>query len=294
NGKIYSSPLIENDLLVAATVEGDVLTLNANNGNPVQVIGIGESITSDIAFVDFEESGANRKAIVLGTVYGNLYCYDLFTLEPAWTTQITNEWINSSIVYSNKKIFFQDKEGTVYCLSSKNGLLIWKISAAQGGWKTSSSNSYSNFKTDMVVKNNNLYLIDVTGNLFCIDALLGTNKWDIKNINYTGLIRLKEKNELLLSTAKNKIVTVSTKLGKVTSEIEFPADTKSAEITDLQVIGDNILIGFSDGWVYRVKPKQKPEKFFRGGSAPIVSLLEISGKCLVTDYDGNFTLLNIK
>lgn len=293
NGRIHTSPLIEKDLLVTATTDGDILTLNANTGNLVQVIGIGESITSDIALIDIEEAGLQTKGIVAGTVYGNLFCYDLFTLEPIWINQINNEWINSSIVSSKNKIFFQDKEGTLYCVSADNGLLIWNLPALQTGWKTPIRNSDPFFKTDIVVDNNNLYLLDAGGNFYCIDALLGTGKWNIKNINATGLIRVNKKNELLLPSSKNKILTVSPKLGKVISEIELPAETIEEGVTDLLVIGDKIIIGFTNGWVYEIKPKHKPEKIFRGSSAPVVSLIDINGNCLVTDYDGQFTLLNI-
>jgi outer membrane protein assembly factor BamB len=167
------------------------------------------------------------------------------------------------------------------------------MSAAQGGWKTQNGTSESFLNKDIIVIKNNLYLIDAVGNLYCIDALLGTNSWDIKNIGSSGLLRLNRKNEIFLATTKNKILTISPNLGKVVNEIELPSETKSADITDLQVIGDNTIIGFSDGWIYKINPKQKPEKIFRGSSAPIVSLTNVEGDCLVTDYDGNFTLLKI-
>lgn len=285
HAKILSSPLIEKDLLVIATADGDVSTLNVDKGPPAQVIGIGENITG-IAVADI---GDNIKAIVVGTIGGNLYCYNLTTLEPIWTNQISNEAISFPIVYSKNKIFLQDKEESLYCVSTDNGLLIWKISSAQGGWKNQSANS----KGDLLAVGNNLFLSDAAGNLFCIDALLGTNNWSIKNIYSNRLIRLNNKSELVLPTIKNKILTVSPKLGKVTGEIELSPDTKKEEITDLQVIDDNLIIGFSDGWVYKIKAKQKLEKLFRGGSAPVISLINVNGDCLVTDYDGNFTLLKI-
>ncbi|MCU0364878.1 MAG: hypothetical protein MUE93_04305, partial [Ignavibacteriaceae bacterium] len=108
-----------------------------------------------------------------------------------------------------------------------------------------------------------------------------------------SLIRLNNQNELILPTTKNKISVVSTKLGKVTTEIELPLELRNESITDLIVIKDKILFGFSNGWVYKIKMKQKVEKFFRGGLAPIVSLTNVDGNCLVTDYDGRFTLLKL-
>ena len=138
-----------------------------------------------------------------------------------------------------------------------------------------------------------MFLVDASGNLFCVDALLGTVKWNIKNVNAYGIIKLSNQNELILPTIKDKIAIVSNKLGKVTTEIELPLELKNESITDLTVIGDKILVGFSNGWVYKIKMKQKVEKFFRGGLAPIVSLTNIDGNCLLTDYDGRITLLKL-
>lgn len=297
NESIHSSPLIEKDLLIVASDDGDIITLNSNTGNPHQIIGIGERISSGISIVNIEDQGNLTKAVIVGTVYGNIYCYDLFTLNPIWTQQLTfgsqEISIVSSIVHSDNKIFFYDNAGTLYCLSAVNGMLIWKFEASKGGWRAGSKTSDPNSGNNIIINNNNLYLVDAAGNLFCVDALLGTAKWNIKNINANGLIRLNNQQELILPTTNNKVVIVSPKLGKVISEIELPLNTKNEAITDLLEIGDQVIIGFSDGWVYKIKPKQKPEKFFRGGSAPIVSLTNIDGNCLVTDYDGRITLLKL-
>jgi outer membrane protein assembly factor BamB len=288
NKKINHSPIISSDLLIVASEDGDIITLNAKTGDPHQIISIGEKITSGVSLIEIDEAGTKAKAIVAGTQYGNLYCYDLLTLDPIWTQQIQNINENlqivSTIAFSNNKIFFQDKLGTLYCLSATNGMLIWKIESTKGGWKSSSN---------ILVKNNLLYLIDISGNLFCVDALLGESKWNLKNINATNEIIESGSNEFILPTKKNKILMISTKLGKVTKEIEFSDYIKDESITDLLVIGDKIIIGFSDGWVYKINAKQKIEKYFRNGYAPIISLTEVNGDCLVTDYDGTFTLLKI-
>jgi hypothetical protein len=292
NERILNPPIIENDLLVLASDDGDIITLNSNTGNPHQIIGMGERISSGISVIDIEEGGDITKAVIVGTIYGNIYCYDLFNLDPIWTQQITfsdlETSIVSSIVHFDNKIFFHDNKGTLYCFSAVNGMLIWNLEASKGGWRTSVKALVSQTGKDKYI-----FLIDSASNLFCVDALLGTVKWNIKNISANGLIRLNNKQELVLPTKKNKVIIVSPKLGKVVSKIELPLETSDEAITDLLVIDDKILVGFSDGWVYKIKMKQKVEKFFRGGLAPIISLTNVDGNCLLTDYDGIITLLNI-
>jgi hypothetical protein len=292
NERILNPPIIENDLLVLASDDGDIITLNSNTGNPHQIIGIGERISSGISVIDIEERGNITKAVVIGTVYGNIYCYDLFNLDPIWAQQIAFNGqeisVLSSIANADNKIFFFDNKGTLYCLSAANGMLIWKLEASQGGWKSSIKSLIS-----QTGKDKNIFLIDTAGNLFCVDALLGKAKWNIKNVSANGLIKLSTQKELILPTKKNTVVIVSPKLGKVISEIELPVNMKDEAITDLLVIGDKIVVAFSDGWVYKIKPKLKAEKFFRVGASPIVSLTNVDGDCLVTDYDGRVTLLKV-
>lgn len=297
NEKITSPAVLGNDLLVTASDDGDIITINSNTGNPHQIIGIGERITSGVSIIDIDERGDRFKAVVVGTEYGNLYCYDLFTLNPVWTGQFSSFDSNlgaaSSIAFSNNKIFFNDNVGTLYCFTASNGLLIWKLEASEGGWQKVSKSSGSRKVKNIFVQDNNLFLIDSAGDLFCVDALLGIPKWNVKSINANGLTSTGVQNELILPTTKNKLTIVSTKLGKVTSEIQLPPETKDEVITDLLSIDNIILVGFSDGWVYKIKLKQKSEKFFRGGLAPIVSLTNVDGNLLVTDYDGRLILLKV-
>jgi outer membrane protein assembly factor BamB len=296
NEKLVIPPVLEKDLFVVTSDDGDLITINVDTGNPYQIIGIGERITTAVSLIDIEEGRTLKKVVVIGTEFGNLLCYDLYSLDPIWTQQLSGmgEYIQlvSNIVSSNNKIFVQDDSGTLYCFSGINGMLIWQIEASKGGWRASSGNSASS-KQNLMIINNEVFLLDATGNLFCIDALLGIVKWDVNDISASGLIRLNSQQELFLPTKKNTVVIISPKMGKIISEIELPLELKNESITDLVVIEDKILIGFSNGWVYKIKMKQKVEKFFRGGLAPIVSLTNVDGNCLITDYDGNFTLLKI-
>jgi len=296
NEKLINPPVLEKDLLVVTSDDGDIITINVNTGNPHQIIGIGERITTGVSVIDIEEGRTLAKAVVIGTEFGSLLCYDLYSLDPIWTQQVAGMGeslqLVSNIVSSNNKIFLQDNSGTLYCFYAANGMLIWQIEASISGWEAGSGSLVPS-RQNLGVINNEIFIVDAAGNLFCVDALLGIVKWNIKNLDATSLITLNKQNELILPTTKNKIAVVSTKIGKVTTEIELPLELKNEFITDLVVISDKILVGFSNGWVYKIKLKQKVEKFFRGGLAPVISLTNIDGNCLVTDYDGRFTLLKL-
>jgi len=288
NGTIYSSPKIEKDLVVVATNEGDLFTINKNTGNLFQVIGIGETITSNIALVDIEHNGMKTKGICFGTAEGNFYFYELYSLELIWWNNGVKEMINSSVATVKGKVIFQDKKGTTYCLNSRSGVLLWK-------WKANTKIFNPLFKSDLIVSNNNVYFIDFDGDLHCIDALLGTKKWSIRKIKATGKIELNEKrNEIILHSAKNKILVVSPVKRKVTEEIILPVKTKDEIATDIEIVGEKLMAGFTNGSVYQFADKQLPKRILWQNEAPIVSIDEINGNILLTDYDGNLTLLDLQ
>ncbi len=98
NKRINHPPLISNDLVVVSSEDGDIITLNTNTGEAHQIISIGEKITSGVSIIEIDEAGTKTKAIVAGTQYGNLYCYDLLTLDPIWTQQLPGMDENLRIV----------------------------------------------------------------------------------------------------------------------------------------------------------------------------------------------------
>ena len=288
NSEILNPPIIEQNVLFFGTSDGDIFSLNVNTFYLYQVIGIGESITPNLVIVNIELNGLSTKGVVAGTEFGNIYCYDISTFEPIWTNQISDTSIISPIVSSDHQIFFLDGKRNLYCVSANNGLLIWKITPEEFGWKTIDQF----FRSDIVLSGYNIYLTDSSGKLFCIDAMLGTINWSIKNIFSNGIIKLRNKNELVLPTFKNKIVIVSPSQQKVIKEIELPIELKNESITDQIAIDEKIIAGFTNGMVYQMDSKGKAELIFSGTSS-IISLLNVNGDCLVTDSDGNITLLSI-
>lgn len=79
-GVIKGNPILYKDLLLIATVEGDLYSINSNNGEILQVVGIGESITSDLSLIEISSSKTKIIGVALGTSEGNVFCYDALHL----------------------------------------------------------------------------------------------------------------------------------------------------------------------------------------------------------------------
>jgi hypothetical protein len=143
----------------------------------------------------------------------------------------------------------------------------------------------------LVINNNSIYFLDFDGDLHCIDLLLGTDKWHIRKIEAIRVMELNNlKGELLLHSSKNELLTVSLKKEKVMKKVKLPYELKDEIATNILSFDKNLFIGFTNGSVYEIS---KTTKNIFLGFAPIISLDKLNNSMLVTDYDGNLTLLNL-
>ncbi|MCC6256149.1 MAG: PQQ-like beta-propeller repeat protein, partial [Ignavibacteriaceae bacterium] len=125
-GTIKTNPVLYKDLILASTFEGDLYSINSNNGEVLQVVGIGENITSDIALTEIEITNSKQIGALLGTVDGNIFCYDAFTFEQLWKNNISKFPIIAAPLVINDKVVFLNSSSSLYCVNSKSGSLIWR------------------------------------------------------------------------------------------------------------------------------------------------------------------------
>ena len=64
-GRIKNNSVKFKDLFLTATNEGDLYSINSNNGDVIQVIGVGENITTDLSLFDLTSTSAQSKGVVL-------------------------------------------------------------------------------------------------------------------------------------------------------------------------------------------------------------------------------------
>ncbi|MFC2102931.1 PQQ-binding-like beta-propeller repeat protein [Bacteroidota bacterium] len=280
-GLIFNSILKDRDLIIAITQEGDIHTVNVNNGDPFQIIGIGDYISSDINLIDIEYNDMKTKGIVFGSSSGNIYCYELYSLEMVWSNYISENSITSKSLALDDKIIFQDSKGDYYCVNLNNGLLIWRCEA-----KSKSENKL--FRSDYSADKNSVYFSDSDGNISSVDILLGTKNWIKKGVKSSGSMFLsKLRSSLFVHSMKNRILEIEPIKGKIISEIELP-DEFSNNLTSAWLEYEHgILAGFDNGSICRIDKNNKIEKIFFMGNAPIISINMIGvGDFIANNIDG--------
>lgn len=284
-GSVHNNSLHYKDLFLAATDEGDLYSINANNGEVLQVLGIGEEITSNLSLIDLPAKGYISKAVVFGTSSGNIYCYDIFTFELNWKHNLSKKKILSTPLVLNDKIIFIDSSASVYCINAKSGVLIWNyISSANLDFPVIGIPIHARDK---------IISLSSQKEIFALDQLSGKKIWSTKPISFKTSPKISLlKDELFFIDEKNNLIFLSIRDGKEKSRIEFKEKIISNYVFDSN--GDLSLIGFSDNSIYRITSDKKSEWILDLGDDSVSSLKILDGNnFLVKISYGKITLYKI-
>ena len=285
--KISNSIIGTGDLVVVMTDSGDLFTINANNGDLVQSIGIGEPISSDIMFTNIEYNDLKTKGIVFGTVDGNVYCYELYSLEQVWENSLKETNVITETFLIDNKIIVQTEGETYYCLDSDNGVLIWK-------WKPKTKSDNEEFRSNVIIHGSSIFITDSDGNLYSIDLLLGTENWERKRIYASGRF-CNSDNDLILHNSKNEILLINSGNGKTKKVIKFTDDLLNSTPTCFVENGKQILLGFDNGFICELIEKDNIEPIIYTGNSPVISLIKLKENSYVSvDRNGKLIEFSIK
>ena len=284
-GIINHNAVLYKDLLLASTSSGDLYSINSNNGDVLQVVGIGENITSDLSLIDIEASSYKGKGIVFGTSEGNIFCYDAFSFELLWKQNITNHPIYSTPNITGDKIIFICSTLSLYCVNAKSGVLNWKYEFTDEG--------IPSFKNCPTSDGKIVYSLSPDGNIFALDLLRGKKLWSIKTSSIIG--------DLFYNNVNNKLIVIND-MGIVT--IINPKDGKEITRVDLKKselysvcfaeLNNNIFIGFSDGSLYRLDANYSAKELISNSDISITSIKMISdNELVIKDINGKITFYQI-
>ena len=284
-GVIKCNPILYKDLLLIATVEGDLYSINSNNGEILQVVGIGESITSDLSLIEISSSKTKIIGVALGTSEGNVFCYDAFTFELLWEKNISKSLIISTPLAVNDKIIFLNSNSSLYCLNSKSGSLIWKYELSNNGNKFP-----GNFP---LWDGKNIFSVTSDGNLIAVDLMLGKRVWSAGTKGILNQIYLNSDNKkLLLIDNKGMMKIYAAQNGKELNKIDF----KKSELFSFIVAEnqDNTIVGFSDGSLYTFNSKFVFRELLSPNQTEITSINVISNdEFMIKDINGKIMFYKI-
>lgn len=283
-GNIHNNSVHYKDLFLSATDEGDLYSINANNGEILQVLGIGDAITSSLSLIDLPNQGYTSKGVVFGTSSGNIFCYDIFSFELIWQRTISKNKIVSTPLIINDKIIFIDSHHSLYCVNTKSGVLIWNY--------LFSERIDSTLTGIPIHIQNKIISLTPRKEIIAIDQLSGKKIWNTKSL----LIRTSNalnlfNDEIFFIDEKNNMIFISAKDGK---EVSKTGIKDKAIINYLYDQNDQIsIIVFSDNSIFRITREKKLENILNMDDQ-ISSIKVLSGNnFIIKTFNGKIIFYKI-
>jgi outer membrane protein assembly factor BamB/predicted phosphodiesterase len=283
---IIGAPAVEGDILSVATLEGDLFAVNANNGNVIQVIGLGEPLTSNLIIIDATGQDSKTKAVVTGTSKGEMFCYDIYTLENIWENNSAKGIITTLPLYIKDRIIYGSSDGFLYCIDARSGILNWKWRDKNAGYSLAGCEPVSNGKY--------VFISTSDKSICAVDLLLGTTIWRMKDYSSWESLGISNDNEKLFIKGLNNFYIVSSRTGKLIKEIKTDYGEDSSPVKPIEW-NNKILFGTESGDIYSIDQKYNLEKLFFTGTALVNNIKHINKNIFAaSNIDGKIILFTIK
>ena len=281
---VLSGFVREKDLIFIGTNNGDLFSLNANNGNVVQVIGVGEPITSQLVTADVHYNDIDTKGVVAATSKGAVYFYEIYSFELIWMNNSSKEMIETKPLALKEKILFTARDSYLYNIDLNSGVLNWK-------WSTRNSGNLSS----PVTNSKFVFVSSPDKNITAIDLLQGTQVWrKNEHKGYESLNITNDKQKLLIKSLNDYFIIANATTGRGDKRIKcsFGNDPDPSPILDTY---KEYLFVAGNGVIYRIDKSFKCTPVLYLGNARITTLKSIGDNIIAAaNCDGKIVLFKLK
>lgn len=285
---IVSRPTVESGILVAGTIDGDLYALDAENGKMLQVLGIGEAITSQIVTIPLKLNNEKTFGVVFGTSTGKVFCYELYSFNPVWENKSAGMMIETKPIFSKDRIIYGSWDNYLYCIDATTGFLNWK-------WTENKNFYYSPAACMPVSDGKNVYVSTPDKYVSAIDVLLGKTVWRKNEFNSWESIGLSKDNQkVLVKSFMNKFCFVNSTNGKLIKEVDVKYGLDTMPDQPLEYNG-KIIFGSKNGKVYLINENFSVLPLLFTGTARVHSIQQVKDNMFAaTNMDGTIVVFGIQ
>lgn len=294
-GTIISNPVVSDGIFAAVTLQGDLLTLNAETGESIQTIGFDDLITTPLITIEYSgqtnflipKLTDSNAAVILGTASGKLYCYDLETLQQIWVFDKVKGMIAARPVYAQNKIIFPAFDNHLYCIDARRGTLIWK-------WNGIRDQKDFPVLSNPIANNESVFITSTNGNVYGVDLNLGKTIWENEKLNAYQSIGISEiGHRLFVKSRDDKFHIISAKTSTWVKEINIKFGEDKTSSSPIEYNG-NILFGTKSGNVHLIDENFKYTKLFFMGTSSVHTIKHFKEDLFIAaNTDGKIVLFKI-
>ena len=285
---IFSRPVVSDSVLVAATIEGDLISLNAGTGKVIQTIGLNDPLTSQLIKIKVPYNDAVSTGVVVGSSKGDMYCYDINSFEEVWENHSAKGMIETMPLQISDRIIYGSWDNYLYCIDAKTGIINWK-------WTENKNFYYSPAACWPVTDGGNVYVAAPDKYVSAVDLMLGKTVWRKNNFDAWESIGIgNNEEELLIKSYKNNFYIASPKTGRTVKEIkiDYGIDTMPVSPVEWE---KNILFTSADGKVYLIDKNYRWQPLLFLGTCRVQNIFHVKDNIFaVSNMDGKIVVFEIK
>lgn len=281
-GNYDLSPIVEASFVYAASVEGDLVKLDANNGTQLWRVNVPEKITGGV--------GVGGSLVLVGTQKGTIYAYDL-SGKLQWISRLSSEvlsspryydgmvivrtgdsriyginaddgsrkWVydrttpaltlrsSAGIVVDGGAIYAGFAGGKLIAIRADNGKILWEASVAQPKGVTEIER-IADITSLPMVDGALVYAVAYQGRIAAVDRASGRVVWNRDISSLRGLSH--EDARIYVSHTIGSVYALDYTTGKT---FWRQAGLKSRQLTAPLPMGDNVAVGDVEGYIHFLK-----------------------------------------
>jgi outer membrane protein assembly factor BamB len=157
-------PVIVEDVIYAASAEGEIVALNKDDGKRIWKIDLDEALSGGV--------GATSRQLFVGSVNGEVIAIDTATGEEQWRADVKSEILAAPASRANV-VAVQAFDGNIYGLSTEDGSRLWRYDSSRPVLTLRAS-------ATPVIRDNTVYAGLSNGRVVALDLNSGQVRWEAR------------------------------------------------------------------------------------------------------------------
>lgn len=287
-GSILSRPAIIDNILIAGTIQGDLISIDCKTGKQLLNTKLDEMITSQMVTKKIKSGSENINVVLFGAASGSYFCYNVNTLKPVWKNSDAKGVVECEPLILNDKIFYGSWDTYLYCCNLSDGKNIWR-------WQGNDKFYYAPAACKPASDSQNVFVAAPDRFVSAVNINTGKTTWRTKEPGgWESIGFSEERKNVVVKGFGKKIYFVSPADGKVLQSVDIDNDieTMASEVIDVK---GNTLLTTRKGMLYLVDNKfsLKPLMFLGSSKGHSVKLLN-DNSFAVSNLDGRIVIFKLK
>jgi eukaryotic-like serine/threonine-protein kinase len=223
-GAVWGSPLIFKKAIYVGSDDFQLYALNKNSGEAIWTFKTNGAIRSKPAVVQT----ASGDLLIFTSDDGYLYALEIANGKQMWRTHIGNEtewetrekiggetsplgydYLQSSPVFDNGRIFIGSSDGNIYSLQADNGQVVWKYPTE------------TKVRATPTIADGIVYIGSWDKSMYALDAETGTLRWEVPIGGQVQTSALVHDNMVYTASRKASVVALDIATGLLIWEFSY-------------------------------------------------------------------------